>query len=535
MDHIELLNQVKDKVNIELAFQYAITDRIKNDSYFDWFEIEYVKKFKDKIINEIAKELYNSEKLCTRPAYTYHYPKNDLCYRRMIYIPFKDLVARYSFAIVLAEHLDQTLSQRCFANRRAKGKQANNYLLEDYFNVSLKNFRDWQKKCADNDKYNVLIKTDISSFYDSISHQYLIQNLSEQLSMNVDTEFFKLFNKLLSMPIISYSNKDNKVQKMKTLKQGLTIGNNLEGFFANLYLKEIDTVMEDAHIEFGRYNDDIRIFAPDVKIARKYLLILQENLLSKCLNLNASKTRIAQNKDNIDRLIRELNNDLPSSIINYSWNDEDFKDKEDKTELHYHIDKEKNKEDLLSEFNPVNEIQNDKNAKIFCQLIQHHLPIEERNPEDIKKIESILTNWQGSSKQASWLLVESMFKEKVQAHTKSQAFESWFNILKNDNSLAYTKYRLLHHVVNYRKNKQELEYRLVEKFEECKKEELKQILLDLLKQPAFELNIVSLYALKLLGYSADDIIQFAHNYIPQPLGEPIHNTILYIKRLYPKD
>ncbi|MDJ0536941.1 MAG: hypothetical protein QNJ70_31395 [Xenococcaceae cyanobacterium MO_207.B15] len=54
MDHIELLNQVKDKVTIELAFQYAITDRIKNDSYFDWFEIEYVKKFKDKIINEIA-------------------------------------------------------------------------------------------------------------------------------------------------------------------------------------------------------------------------------------------------------------------------------------------------------------------------------------------------------------------------------------------------------------------------------------------------------------------------------------------------
>lgn len=535
MDHIELLNQVKDKVTIELAFQYAINDRIKNDSYFDWFEIEYVKKFRDKIINEIVDELYHSDKFFTRPAYTYYFPKNDLCYRRMLYIPFKDLVVRYSFVIVLAEYLDRTLSERCFANRRAKGKRANNYLLEDYFNVSLEKFREWQKKCADDDKYNVLVKTDISSFYDSISHQYLVQNFSEQLLINVDTEFFKLFSKLLSMPIISYSNKDNKVQKQKTLKQGLTIGNNLEGFFANLYLKEIDTVMEDAHIEFGRYNDDIRIFAPDIKIARKYLLILQENLLSKCLNLNVSKTRIAQNKDNINKLIKELNNEPPSSLINYSWNNEDFKDKEDNTELHQHIDKEKNKEDLLSEFNLVDEITKDKDAKIFCQLIQHHLPIEERNPEHLKKIEAILTNWQGSSKQASWLLVESMFKEKVQDHTKSQAVESWFSILKNDNSLAYTKYRLLHHIVNKRKNKQELEYTLVEKFEESKKEELKQILLDLLKQPAFELNIVSLYALKLLGYSADDVIQFAHDRIPQPLGEPIHNAILYIKRLYPKN
>ena len=100
MDHIKLLNQVRSKETITLAFQYALSDRLHNDSYFDHFEIEYVQKFQDKIIEELLQELKKADQFTPRLAYAYYLPKTDLCYRRMIYIPFKDLVVRYAFVIV---------------------------------------------------------------------------------------------------------------------------------------------------------------------------------------------------------------------------------------------------------------------------------------------------------------------------------------------------------------------------------------------------------------------------------------------------
>jgi hypothetical protein len=113
-----------------------------------------------------------------------------------------------------------------------------------------------------------LIKTDISAFYDSVSHQYLVKTLAKQLYIKPETAFLRLFKKLLCVHVISYCQKAKTVQSPKTLHQGLTIGNNLEGFLANLYLKNIDDAMQSAGIEFGRYNDDMRIFAENREIAQ---------------------------------------------------------------------------------------------------------------------------------------------------------------------------------------------------------------------------------------------------------------------------
>lgn len=132
MDHLKLLNQVRSKENIRRAFRYALSDRTNNDAYFDYFEIEYVKKYEEKTREEIWEQLKYPKDFYAQVAYAYYFPKNDLCYRRMVYIPFKDLVIRYAFVIVLANYLDQSLSQRCFANRRAIGERAEYFFLEDY-------------------------------------------------------------------------------------------------------------------------------------------------------------------------------------------------------------------------------------------------------------------------------------------------------------------------------------------------------------------------------------------------------------------
>ncbi|WP_449420490.1 reverse transcriptase domain-containing protein [Phormidium nigroviride] len=529
MDHIKLLNQVRSKETIRLAFQYALSDRLHNDSYFDHFEIEYVKKYQDKIIEELLQELKKADQFSPRPAYAYYLPKTDLCYRRMIYIPFKDLVVRYAFVIVLAKHLDKSLSAQCFANRRCEGERAKKYLLDDYYKVSLVNFRQWQKECAT--KYSVLIRTDISSFYDSISHQYLIKTLAEQLSIKPETAFFRLLAKLLCLEVISYSHKTKTVQTPKTLHQGLTIGNNLEGFLANLYLKDIDDAMQSAGIEFGRYNDDMRIFAQNPELSRLYLLILQEQLLTKGLNLNSSKTKIAENQEQIEKLRTKVY-DISPSLYDPSEENEagGYIDVVVKTnEVHQNIDRES--DELDKDFNPDGEIKEDKDAKNFCKFFQK-LKTKKRITAHIEKLKIILTYWQGNSKYASWLIVDSIYKD-VHYDTKTVALEVVFNVLNANEALSYTKYRLIHNLIHLKPDPKTPELRVIHQLDDGRKEELREILFDLLKQPAFDLNFIALYALKILGDSSKDLEKYAHKHIPKPLGSPILTVLDYLQDLDP--
>ena len=530
MDHIKLLNQVRSRETIRRAFQYALSDRLHNDSYFDHFEIEYVQKFQDKIIEELLQELKKADQFSPRPSYAYYLPKTDLCYRRMIYIPFKDLVVRYAFVIVLAKHLDKSLSPQCFANRRAEGERAKKYLLDDYYKVSLVNFRQWQKECAT--KYSVLIRTDISSFYDSISHQYLIKTLAEQLSIKPETAFFRLLAKLLCLEVISYSHKTKTVQAPKTLHQGLTIGNNLEGFLANLYLKDIDDAMQSAGIEFGRFNDDMRIFAENPELSRLYLLILQEQLLTKGLNLNSSKTKIAENQEQIEKLRTKVY-DISPSLYDPSEENEagGYIDVVVKTnEVHQNIDRES--DELDKDFNPDGEIKEDKDAKNFCKFFQK-LKTKKRITAHIEKLKIILTHWQGNSKHASWLIVDSIYKKDVPSDTKTAAIEILLNVLNSGEALSYTKYRLIHNLIHLKPDPKTPEVRVIHQLDDGRKEELRKNLCYLLEQSAFELNFIALYALRVLGDSIKDLEKYAHKHIPKPLGSPILTVLDYLQDLEP--
>ena len=527
MDHIRLLNQVRSEKNIRLACKYAFYDRCKNDDYFDHFELEYFKEFQERLIEEIRLELQQPEKFQVRPAYTYYTAKDNLCYRRMIYIPFKDLVIRYAYIIILANYFDKSLSKNCFANRRATGKQAENSLLEDFYKVSMPNFIEWQEKCANH--YDVLIRTDISSFYDSISHQYLIDNLCNYLSTYRDTDFINIFYKLLCPDIISYSHKTNKVQQKQTLLQGITIGNNLEGFLANLYLKDIDEVMQDKDIEFGRYSDDMRIFAKNSETAHRYLLILQEHLLNKGLNLNASKTKIAKNKEEMEEIKSRIYKSL--SIDSYDTfpenQDSDYSNFVYNNEVEKNIDIKENSNLYFSDFDPDSQIKEEEDAKKFCIYLSKRINTKDRTIKHIIQLENILTNFQRRGKHASWLLVESIYNKYIPTNTKEKAMEVLFKIFHDNTVIFYTRYRLLHHLVN-------LNYdingnKLIKTIE--RQSELFDIILIFLKKPSFPLNLTALYALRELGYSRNKIENSYLSYLPIPLSDPILNAISYMQEL----
>jgi hypothetical protein len=105
-DAARLLKQVTSKGNLKRAFHYALHDRQK-EWFYDPFELEWAEQNEATIIGELGDELKDPLHYQLKPAYAYFTPKTELCYRRMIYIPFKDLVVRYAFATVVAKRPKQ--------------------------------------------------------------------------------------------------------------------------------------------------------------------------------------------------------------------------------------------------------------------------------------------------------------------------------------------------------------------------------------------------------------------------------------------
>jgi hypothetical protein len=523
MDHTHLLNQIRDRKNIERAYHYAINDRMNIDYYFDYFDLEFAFKNKDTIIDEIQKELLHPGKYIPRAAYAYFPPKTDLCYRRMIYISFKDLIIRYTVTIVLTEYLDAELSDNCFANRKASGDQAAKALLEDFVSESWPNFCSWQKDCAE--EYSVLLRTDISAFYDSISHDYLVKLIAESLAIQEDTEIMLLLRKLLQIPVISYSNLTKEPGRPVENKQGLAIGNNTDGFLANLFLKDVDEVMSKIpNIEFGRYNDDMRIFGPDRKTVMESLLILQQYLLTKGLNLNSAKTRIAENREEIE--------DLRSKYYEvYFYHIEEVEAVEQVIVVNNQVAEEVDRpfDEFNRVFTPDDVIENNGDAKDYCKFLSTDrlLLIRERTPEFIQRVAEILKRWQGSGKHASWLLVQSSFWRGIPDDTKELSRRLVFEILEDNTVSPYSKYRILHHLIKVRGGKDK--YRFLDQLTGEEKERLYEILPNLLAQPAFELNIGSLYTLKVLGASENELQEYVKKYIPKPIGDPIKMVLSVVR------
>lgn len=524
-DHVRLLNRVRDRKTLRAAFQYALHDRVVRDYYYDPFELDFVVANKQSIVAELSKELADVRSYIPRPAYAYYPPKNDLCYRRMIYIPFKDLIVRYAFVIVLADLLDGELSYNCFANRRAHGEHAKVAFMEDFAKVSWPNFCHWQRDCVS--RFPTLLRTDISAFYDSVSHDYLVEIIAKDLAVGVDTDLMKLFRCLLRVPVISYSHLACSPKDPEILRQGLAIGNSTDGFLANLYLKSIDEAMQRIpDVEFGRYNDDMRIFAKGLRQARDAMLVLQEHLLAKGLNLNTAKTRKAESPEDIEKLRSKT-----YEVYEYFSPEEEVSEK---TAAHKDLDQTF---DMFSrKFAPGEELQKPEDAKEFCQFMSHKqnkqydlLPIGDREPAHVAMLEDILTRWHGSSKHAAWVMAESACDARCPKETRRQASQALLCCLAHEDVATYAKYRFLHHLVKRRRaQSSHSTFRYLDTVDKAVRDRLYQLLPDLLRKPAFELNIVALYTLMAIGSSPTDLEAFVRHYAPKPLGAPIKNALLSV-------
>ena len=315
------------------------------------------------------------------------------------------------------------------------------------------------------------------------------------------------------------------------MRQGLPIGNNSEGFFANIYLKDIDASMLSQGFEFGRYNDDMRIFGNDRNEVLEALLVLQKLLLQKGLNLNSSKTQLAENKEEMEEL-RSKDTDL------YEYLPEDDEQWDDEVEagttsiVKDQIDKPFGQFNRI--FQPDDELENSSDAKDFCKFLSRQSSsdsdtgLSERSPNEVYKLKEVLINWPGSSKHAAWLLVQSAFSYRVPSRVQGTAMKAILEILKNPHVNSYAKSRILHHLAKPRKDSSGTTYCFLKQLSDKKCSRLYEILPKLLTAPAFELVISTLYVYRVLGMSVQKLQNLVTQHTTSPHADPYKNILSYV-------
>ncbi|AFZ54660.1 MAG: hypothetical protein Kow0091_25170 [Geminocystis sp.] len=75
---------------IYLLFFY----RIKQDSFCNFIEIDFYRQNKEQLRKEVELIFDKPETYKADTAFSFYLPKSDMFLRRMIYVPFKDLVVK---------------------------------------------------------------------------------------------------------------------------------------------------------------------------------------------------------------------------------------------------------------------------------------------------------------------------------------------------------------------------------------------------------------------------------------------------------
>lgn len=518
MDHVRALNRLRSRQVLSAALTYAIFDRLNCDYFFDPFEMEHAIANRETLIDEVVEELRNPSQFEPRPAFAYFPPKNHLCDRRFIYVPIKDLTVRYAMTLIFSEQIESEIHPRCFANRRATGSDTERRFTEDFASGGWGQFCQWQaERCEDND---VLLRTDISSFYDSISHEYLINTVCRQLILPPDCELINLFRRLLRIPVIYYSPGTGQIEGPAVIHQGLPIGDGVEGYLANLYLRDVDDAMVQAQAVYGRYVDDMRLFGSSKQKVLLHLRILQEQLLRKGLNLNSSKTEIAEDNTSMGKLLSQL-------YYGETYGDEE--DEQAGSAIQRRIDQPF--ESFSRTFTQVESIEKGTDTRDFCKFIGAHdengqprIALSNRQIWHIERLRDCIVHWRGPTRHAAWLLAQTAAYRGVPTAVQQRARDVIFDLLADDSVNSYSRYRLLHHIFKRRQTRSGRTFRFVNHFSTDEQKRIEALLPSYLAAPAFELNLIALYVFRILDRSIAELRKLVFEHC-RPGCEPIRNAV----------
>ena len=132
------------------------------------------------------------------------------------------------------------------------------------------------------DKPQFVIRADIKSFYKSIQHRLLIQDIRRHYD---DPKVQAILGQIITNPIETprgYKNADH----------GIALRGPLSQFFSGLFLKPLDDAFETMDVSYLRYQDDVLILCKTKRQLNRCRRRLMEVLHQRRLTLSSKNTRI---------------------------------------------------------------------------------------------------------------------------------------------------------------------------------------------------------------------------------------------------
>lgn len=128
-------------------------------------------------------------------------------------------------------------------------------------------------------------KADISNYFNSISIELLLEKLD--FLKTRDEKLYILFERILKQDMVMENGRPVKDN------HGAMAGIPISPFFANIYLKDVDSWFLLQNIPYYRYSDDILIFAENRQLLNERMAYFYEALETHGLKINPEKVTIS--------------------------------------------------------------------------------------------------------------------------------------------------------------------------------------------------------------------------------------------------
>ena len=271
--------------NLEIALK-----RLKQDLRDDWFpdflEFQDILDNKTYFLNQLkpyteTNDLYEPSPALhfdiPKPGYTVRYSSETNIIDRLIYQACVDFIA---------PELDKIHTASVYSHR-VNSDWGNKYFFK-YAVEEWNKFLSDTKIELDKEENEVLLITDLSNYYESISIKDLINTLNFQIeNLNIEQEKKREFKKVSSQLhklLYNWCQPDTK--------RGIPQNRDASSFLSNIFLNPVDDIMVKSGYNYFRYMDDIRIVCKNKFEGRKALKLLVKELRKKGLNVNSKKTQI---------------------------------------------------------------------------------------------------------------------------------------------------------------------------------------------------------------------------------------------------
>ncbi len=134
------------------------------------------------------------------------------------------------------------------------------------------------------EKPNYFIRADIKSFYSSIPHYKLLQDIGKIYD---DPKLIKMLKNIIINPVETARGIRNSIR-------GIALRGPLSQFFSGIYLKPLDDAFEKMKVSYLRYQDDIIILCKTKRQMNRCKRRLMEILHERKLSLSRKKTRMGK-------------------------------------------------------------------------------------------------------------------------------------------------------------------------------------------------------------------------------------------------